>query len=127
MPAELWWAYAGVVYGLGWNMIWAADRREAGQEEAAAELARGCLATLTDEWVEEGHLHENYHAETADGDDTPESDPLYSFGTMLPMTMWNHLRDKRLDGSPVEAPLEVFAEFLDRDGELRRRIDPLET
>jgi glycogen debranching enzyme len=87
--------------------------RECRQEEAAAQLARGCLETFKQEWVEEGHLHENYHAETADGDDTPESDPLYSFGLMLPQAAWNHLRDVRFDGTEVKADLDVFAGYLD--------------
>src|SRR5438067_2102724 len=30
--------------------------REAGREEAAAQLARGCLETFRAEWLEEGHL-----------------------------------------------------------------------
>ncbi len=100
--------------------------REQRDEAAAAELARACLETMRQEWLEEGHLHENYHAETADGDDTPESDPLYSFGVMLPMAAWNHLRDQRLDGSEATADLSIFAEHLDPAGHLRRQIDPRE-
>ncbi len=101
--------------------------REARQEDAAAELARGCLRTFRDEWLDEGHLHENYHAETADGDDTPESDPLYSFGLMLPMAAWHQLRDVRLDGSEVRSDPDVLGEHLDRDGRLRARVEPLES
>jgi putative isomerase len=98
--------------------------REQRQDDAARTLARGCLETMKQEWLVEGHLHENYHAETADGDDTPESDPLYSFGVMLPMAAWNHLRDKLLNGQDVQADVSVFAEYLDRDGGLCRRVDP---
>ncbi|HPM23401.1 MAG TPA: hypothetical protein PLP66_05810, partial [Phycisphaerae bacterium] len=76
--------------------------------------------------LDEGHLHENYHAETADGDDTPESDPLYSFGILLPLLAWGHLRDTTLDGTPVRAELETLSEYLDRGGKLRRRIEPYE-
>jgi len=101
--------------------------REQGQEDAAAELARGCLATAHDEWLNEGHLHENYHAETADGDDTPESGTIYSYGMMLPLIAWNHLRDQCIDGREVTAPPETFADFLDRDGTLLHKIDPRET
>jgi hypothetical protein len=115
--------------------------REARREQAAAALAKGCIETFRDEWVSEGHLHENYHAETADGDDTPESDPLYSFGVMLPQAAWNQLRDVRLDGSEVSTDLDVFGEYLDRGepaasaslrsdsgaGTLRAAIDPVET
>ncbi|MCG3126234.1 MAG: hypothetical protein CHACPFDD_01064 [Phycisphaerae bacterium] len=100
--------------------------REAGQEDAAAELARGCLATLRDEWVREGHLHENYHAETADGDDTPESDPLYSFGPMLAIAAWQHVRDVLVDGTEATAPLESLSPYLDASGALRTAIEPIE-
>ncbi len=101
--------------------------REQGEEEAAAELARGAIETMKREWLEEGHLHENYHAETADGDDTWESDPLYSFGVMLPMIAWNHVRGHRLDGQRVEADPAVLGEHLDHDGSLRRQVDPFES
>lgn len=97
--------------------------REQGEEAAAAELARGCVETFRQEWIEEGHLHENYHAETADGDDTPESDPLYSFGVMLPMAAWDHLYDRKLNGDEVRGELATFAEYLDHDGTLRARIE----
>lgn len=110
----------------GQTLLVHAALREHGQEDAATALARGCLETFRQEWVNEGHLHENYHAETADGDDTPESDPLYSFGVMLPLAAWNHLSDKRLDGTEVRADLSVLADYLDRDGALRRQIDPRE-
>ena len=97
--------------------------REANRESAAAELARGCLETMRAEWLDEGHLHENYHADTADGDDTAESDPLYSFGLMLAMTAWYHLRDRRLDGTEVQAELTDLAGHLDDAGQLRSRVD----
>lgn len=100
--------------------------REARCEEAAVELAQGCLRTFRGEWLDEGHLHENYHAETADGDDTPESDPLYSFGLMLPMAAWNQLRDVRTDGTEARCDPSVLGEHLDTDGRLRARIEPLE-
>lgn len=98
--------------------------REQRQEAAAAELARGCLETMRAEWLDEGHLHENYHADTADGDDTVESDPLYSFGPMLALTAWYHLRDVLADGTEVVGRLEDLSDFLDMDGSLRARIEP---
>lgn len=100
--------------------------REAGCEDAAARLARGCLETVRAEWLEQGHLHENYNADTADGEDTAESDPVYSFGVLLPFLVWSQLRDIRIDGQEMTAAPEVFDEFLDHDGELRKRVDPLD-
>src|SRR5207237_3248918 len=100
--------------------------REARQEQPAARLARGCVETFKREWLEKGHLHENYNAETADGDDTPESDPLYSFGILFSQAAWNHLRDVRFDGSEATAPLETFTDYLDQDATLRARVEPIE-
>lgn len=100
--------------------------RETGREEVAARLARSCLDTMRAEWLEEGHLHECYNAETADGEDTAESDPLYSFGTMMPAVAWFQLRDWKLDGTPLESAPDALEGFLDRDGALRRQVDPLD-
>jgi hypothetical protein len=77
------------------------------------------------EWLEKGHLHENYHAETADGDDTPESDPLYSFGVMMPLIAWFHLRDVNMDGSVVTADITDLDGLLDTTGAWRRQVDPV--
>jgi hypothetical protein len=99
--------------------------REAGEEEAAAELARGSLRTMKAEWLEKGHLHENYHAETADGDDTPESDPLYSFGVMMPLIAWYHLHDLKIDGAVVQGNLTDLDGLLDTTGAWRRQVDPI--
>jgi glycogen debranching enzyme len=100
--------------------------REAGEEEAAAELARGALRTMKAEWLEKGHLHENYHADTADGDDTPESDPLYSFGVMMPLIGWFHLSDVNIDGAAVQGELADLDGFLDTTGAWRKRVDPVD-
>jgi len=117
MRGRIWSAQALIVH---------AALREAGREAAAAELACRCLETMRREWLFEGHLHQNYHAETADGDDTAESDPVFSFGVMLPMTAWNHFRDRRLDGSLVEATDDALHSHLDPSGALRQQIEPIE-
>ena len=100
--------------------------REANQEAAALRLAQGCLETMRAEWLDEGHLHENYHADTADGDDTPESDPLYSFGLMMVLPAWYHLRDLRLDGSEVSSDVDALSDYLDLAGVLRPQVELLE-
>ena len=125
-------AYAEQYYVRGriWppqTLLTAAALREAGREDALQQLARGCIETMRQEWLDEGHLHETYNAETADGDDTAESDPLYSFGMLLPMVAWWHLRDNRIDGEEVSHDLSVFAEQLDQDGSLRKRVEPIES
>lgn len=100
--------------------------REAGREDDAARLARVVVGTMRQEWLDEGHLHETLNAETADGDDTAESDPLYSFGILLPLVGWSQLHDWTIDGRELRHGPELLADFHDRDGVLRRRIEPLE-
>jgi glycogen debranching enzyme len=100
--------------------------REAGLEDDALELAKGALRTFRREWLDKGHLHENYNAETADGEDTFESDPVYSYGIMLPGLMWLQIRDVLMDGTVVETPVEAFREFLDDEGHLAAAVDPVE-
>lgn len=98
--------------------------REAGYEDAARAVARGSVETFKHEWLENGYLRENYNAETSRSDDTPESDFIYSYGMMLPWIAWNHLRDVRLTGEKVTAPASVLADYADRNGALRRRVEP---
>jgi hypothetical protein len=63
--------------------------RRYGLDEAADELAAKSAALFLKEWREEGHIHENFNAITADGDDVdpadPEgsSDPIYTWGGLL--------------------------------------------
>ena len=52
-------------------------------------VATVIAALFLKEWTEEGHIHENFNAITADGDDVdpadPEgsSDPIYTWGGLL--------------------------------------------
>lgn len=63
--------------------------RRCGFHAEADELAAKSEALFLKEWREEGHIHENYNAITADGDDVnpddPEgsSDPIYTWGGLL--------------------------------------------
>lgn len=63
--------------------------RRYGFHDEADALAAKSAALLLKEWREEGHIHENYNAITADGDDVdpadPEgsSDPIYTWGGLL--------------------------------------------
>ena len=104
-----------------------AGLRESGQEDAATELANAALETMRKEWLGKGHLHENYNAETSDAHDTAESDPVYSFGLMLPLLAWYHLRDVKIDGTEITAPIDSLEEQLDKNGDLKRVIQPLDS
>ncbi|MGC9467849.1 MAG: MGH1-like glycoside hydrolase domain-containing protein [Anaerolineae bacterium] len=51
--------------------------------EAQADLAERSVALLLKEWLERGHVHENYNAETGEGCDVPNSDRFYHWGGLL--------------------------------------------
>jgi neutral trehalase len=51
--------------------------------EAQADLADRSRALLLKEWLEQGHVHENYNAETGEGCDVHNSDRFYHWGGLL--------------------------------------------
>ncbi|MDR0451393.1 MAG: hypothetical protein LBH26_09035 [Treponema sp.] len=57
--------------------------RRAGQGEACRVLAEKSRKLILKEWIEEGHVHENYNADTGDGDDVENSDRFYHWGGLL--------------------------------------------
>ena len=99
--------------------------REKGKESAAEQIARSALETMRNDWLMEGHLHENYNADTADAHDTKESDPVYSFGLMLPLIAWFHLHDFTIDSNNINASLSSLGHHLDKDGALIKIVEPL--
>lgn len=91
-------AYADQTYWRGrvWGpMNWLVGEglRRAGFAQAGRALARASLNLFLGEWRAEGHIHENYHAESGDGDDVPNSDPLYTWGALLPFLAVQELVD----------------------------------
>ncbi len=54
-----------------------------GYNDEARELGRRSLRTFLTEWLEESHVHENYNAETGEGDDARYSEPVYFWGGLL--------------------------------------------
>lgn len=53
--------------------------------EARADLAGKSKALLLKEWLERGHVHENYCADTGQGCNKPNSDAFYHWGGLLGM------------------------------------------
>ncbi len=51
--------------------------------QARADLAEKSRELLLKEWLERGHVHENYSAETGEGCDVPNSDAFYHWGGLL--------------------------------------------
>ncbi|WP_020529067.1 MGH1-like glycoside hydrolase domain-containing protein [Flexithrix dorotheae] len=51
--------------------------------EARKTMAEKSTKLLMQEWMEEGHIHENYNAENGEGDDMRNSDPFYAWGGLL--------------------------------------------
>ena len=54
-----------------------------GLHDVAREFGRKSLRTFLAEWIEESHVHENYNAETGEGDDVRYSEPVYFWGGLL--------------------------------------------
>ncbi len=53
--------------------------------EACRELANKSRNLLLNEWLINGHVHENYNADTGEGCDKPNSDAFYHWGGLLGM------------------------------------------
>jgi hypothetical protein len=53
------------------------------QPAARKELAQKSRALFDKEWIEKGHVHENYNAITGSGDDVGSSDRFYHWGALL--------------------------------------------
>ena len=51
--------------------------------QARADLAAKSRELLLKEWVEKGHVHENYNANTGEGCDKQNSDGFYHWGGLL--------------------------------------------
>lgn len=56
---------------------------EAGMEEEKRLLAASSRKVLLKEWVEHGHVHENYSGDTGEGCDKPNSSNFYHWGGLL--------------------------------------------
>ena len=57
--------------------------RKAGVEEARKDLALKSKELLMKEWLEKGHVHENYNGTTGEGCDSRNSDKFYHWGALL--------------------------------------------
>ena len=57
--------------------------RRHGLKEECADLAKKSASLLMREWTENGHIHENYNADTGSGCDVQNSDKFYHWGALL--------------------------------------------
>jgi hypothetical protein len=55
--------------------------------EAHRDLAEKSAHLLLKEWMEHGHIHENYNADTGEGCDSQASDAFYHWGGLLGMIL----------------------------------------
>jgi glycogen debranching enzyme len=55
-------------------------------KDAQKDLAEKGLKLLMKEWTQNGHVHENYNADTGDGCDSRSSDKFYHWGALLALT-----------------------------------------
>ena len=100
-------AYADQEYWRG--RIWApmnflvyAGMRNYTLPDACAQLSRKSVALLRQEWLQHGHIHENYRGDTGEGCDNPHSDAFYHWGALLGMIAL--IQGGEVDGP--EHPLE---------------------
>jgi putative isomerase len=63
-------------------LVYIAFRRH-GLDWACADLARKSRELLMNEWLEHGHIHENYNGDTGSGCDVANSDKFYHWGALL--------------------------------------------
>ncbi|OMF47288.1 hypothetical protein BK138_32140 [Paenibacillus rhizosphaerae] len=54
-----------------------------GKAEAASRVAEKSASLILKEWVEHGHVHENYNGSTGEGCDVQNSDRYYHWGGLL--------------------------------------------
>lgn len=57
--------------------------KKSGKKEAAKDLARLSEKLILKEWLEKGHVHENYCANTGEGCNRRSSDAFYHWGGLL--------------------------------------------
>lgn len=69
-----------------------------GLEESAFALADKSRSLLLGEWLGESHIHENYNADTGDGDDKRNADPFYTWGALLALLPFSELLYVRPEG-----------------------------
>lgn len=81
------------------NFLVCEGLRRYGYDDVAHQLARKSLRLFLGEWDTESHYHENYNAETGDGDDRPwNSDPTYHWGALLAYLAMQELVDYEVWG-----------------------------
>jgi putative isomerase len=67
------------------NLLAYLSLRQAGMQQACRDLAEKSVRLLMKEWLEKGHVHENYNGDTGEGCDAPNSDAFYHWGGLLGM------------------------------------------
>jgi glycogen debranching enzyme len=53
--------------------------------DSRKELSEKSMKLLMNEWITKHHVHENYNAETGNGDDVQSSNAYYHWGALLGM------------------------------------------
>ena len=75
------------------------------QPHVRQELARKSMELFLGEWNAKRHVHENYNAITASGDDVPSSDRFYHWGALLALMNYMEANDQpAAAGSEVTRP-----------------------
>lgn len=75
------------------NFLVGEGLRRAGRATEATLLAEKSLRLFLQEWQAENHIHENYNDLTGEGDDVPNSHPVYHWGALLAFLALQELAD----------------------------------
>jgi glycogen debranching enzyme len=79
-PDQIYWR--GRIWGPTNYLVYLA-LRQYDLPQACRDLAEKSVALLLKEWREQGHIHENYNADTGEGCDSTASDAFYHWGGLL--------------------------------------------
>lgn len=80
------------------NYLVAEGLRLSGYERLAGEIAQKSLDMFLQGWKQDGHMHENYNADTGRGDDVENSDPFYTWSGLLPYLFLTEQADTDMYG-----------------------------
>jgi hypothetical protein len=80
-PEQLYWR--GRIWGPMNLLTYFSLKKYPSLAQACKDMAEKSVKLLMKEWLEHGHIHENYNCDTGEGCDSPHSDAFYHWGGLL--------------------------------------------
>ncbi len=88
--------------------------RYCGYDDLARELAEKSLDMFLKGWKDDGHMYENYNADTGQGSDVENSDPFYTWSGLLPYLFLTEQADVNIYGGLSFGTLSSRGAIIDR-------------